>query len=91
VNILHLVLQRGAFAATLREKGVGIMNISFRQVSSETALNRLKEIIRVLENDEQYNLPAYYFPDMIDQLIGISDEDTTNLGKLDFYKGQFLS
>ncbi|MDP3012908.1 MAG: hypothetical protein Q8M92_01610, partial [Candidatus Subteraquimicrobiales bacterium] len=83
-------LEKGDFAAILREKGVGIMNTSYGEVSTKIALKRLKELIRILENVEKYNLPAYYLPDMIDQLIGISSEGTTNLGKLNYHERRLL-
>ena len=81
-------LEKGAFAATLREKGVGIMNTSFREVSSETALKRLREIIRILKNVDEYDIPTYYLPDIIDQVIDVPENEkgTTNLGKLDNHK-----
>ncbi|MBW2660524.1 MAG: hypothetical protein JRD93_00715 [Deltaproteobacteria bacterium] len=62
------------------------MNTSFREVSNEIALRRLKAIIRILKSIEHYDIPAYYLPDIIDQLIGISREGTTNLGELDYRK-----
>lgn len=83
-------LEKGNFAATLREKGVGIMNTSYREVSTEIALKRLRELIRILKDVEEYNLPAYYLPDMIDQLIGIPEEGTTNLGRLYYHKDRLF-
>ena len=80
-------LEKGTFAATLRKKGVGIMNTSFGKVSTETALKRLREIIHILKSIERSDFSAYYLPDIIDQLIDISEKGTTNLGKLDYHEG----
>lgn len=81
-------LEKGELAAAFRKKGVGIMNTSFGKVSMDTVLKRLRELIRVLENIDGYDLPTYYLPDIIDQLIDAPDPErergTTNLGKLDY-------
>ena len=62
------------------------MNTSFREVSTQTALKRLGEIIRILNNVDEFDLPTYYLPDIIDQLIDIpkKEKGTTNLGELDY-------
>ena len=78
-------LEKGNFIDALREKGVGVMNTSYREVLSETALKRLKKIIHILKETKEYNLPAYRIFDIIDQLLGISGEGTTNLAKLDHH------
>lgn len=84
-------LEKGDFIDALREKGVGVMNTSYREVLSETALKRLKKIIHILRKIEEYNLPAYRVFDIIDQLLGISEKGTTNLGKLDHHKDYLFS
>ncbi len=75
------LLEDGIFAASLRGKGVGIINASYREVSSETALEKLRELINILRNIEKYDLYPYHIIDIIDQRLGISGEGTTNLGK----------
>lgn len=76
-------LEKGKFVAALREKGVGITNATYNEVSSEIALKRFRQLIEIFKYIEQYNLPAYYILDIIDQLQEISEKGTTNLGKLD--------
>lgn len=86
-------LQKGELAAAFRKKGVGIMNTSYGKVSMETVLKRLRELIRILESVDEYDLPAYYVPDIIDQLIDVPKNEKRSIhqGKLDFHKGLFLS
>jgi YD repeat-containing protein len=79
-------LEEGNFVSALRKKGVGITNASYREISSETALKRLRELVRILKNIERYNLPPYRILDIIDQLLRIYGKGTTNLGKLDHHK-----
>ncbi len=86
-------LENGKLAAAFRKKGVGIMNGSFGSVSTEIALKRLKKLIDLFESCDEYDFPAYYLPDIIDQLIDVprKEKGTTNLGKLDFHKRRFFS
>lgn len=83
-------LEDGKFAASLRGKGVGIINASYREVSSETALEKLRELINILRNIEKYDLYPYHLIDIIDQRLGISGEGTTNLGKREQGRDYFL-
>lgn len=75
-------IERGEFAAALRNKGVGIINGSYGEVLSDIALQRLKQLIEILKNSGKYNIPAYYLIDIIDQILKIFDDGTINLGKI---------
>lgn len=83
-------LEDGRFAASLRGKGVGIINASYREVSSDVALEKLRELINILRNIEKYDLYPYHLIDIIDQRLGISGEGTTNLGKREEGRDYFL-
>ncbi len=74
-------LEDGRFTASLREKGVGIINTSNKEVSTEIALKRLRELIDILQDIEQYDVYPYNLIDIIDQRLGITGEGTSNLGK----------
>lgn len=86
-------LEEGQFAAALREKGVGITNASYGEVNADIILKRLQELIHILEHVDEYDFPAFYIPDIIDQLIGIdrNEKGTTNLGEIDRRRRYFLS
>ena len=77
------LLEKGKFAASLRGKGVGIINGSYKEVSSEVAFEKLRDLINVLENITEYDLYPYQLIDIIDQRLGIPGEGTINLGKRD--------
>ena len=79
-------LEDGRFAASLREKGVGIINASYKEVSSDVALKKLIELNVILRNLEKYDLYPYYLIDIINQKLGIPEEGTTNLGKIEFHR-----
>jgi hypothetical protein len=76
-------LENGEFVGALRRCGVGLVNASYREVSNQTVIRRLKVLIRILESTEQCNFPAYYLIDIIDQLIDVIGADTLNLGKVE--------
>ena len=80
-------LESGEFVSALREKGVGVINTSYREVSSEIALKRLQQMILIFKDVEQYNIPAYYLLDVVDQTLGISGQETTNITRLNLHEG----
>jgi hypothetical protein len=84
------LLEEGEFVSSLRKKGVGIINGSYREITSEIGLKRLNKLIHIFREIESYNIPAYYLPDIIDQLQGIREKGTINLGKLGYRKDTLL-
>lgn len=78
-------LEEGKFATALREKGVGIINGSYREVSSKVALEKLSELSSILRDIKEYDLYPYYLIDIINQRLGITDQGTTNLGKIELH------
>jgi YD repeat-containing protein len=84
------LLEEGKFAASLRERGVGIVNGSYREISSDVALEKFSELVNILRNIEKYDLYPYHLLDIIDQRLGISGEGTTNLGRKDLDKNYYL-
>ncbi len=76
-------LEDGKFIESLLKKGLGIINASYREVSIDTALERLRLFINILKNIEKYDLNPCHLPDIIDQLLDISGNDTTNIGKFE--------
>ena len=62
-------LEEGKFISSLRDKGAGIVNGSYREVPSDIALKRLRELINILRNIEDYNLYPYHLIDIIDQRL----------------------
>jgi len=80
------LLEKGNFSASLRKKGVGIVNASYREVSTEIALKRLRELINILKNIEGYDFYPYHLIDIIDQRLNIQERGTINLGKREGYR-----
>lgn len=87
-NLPHL--ESGKVAASLREKGVGIINGSHKEVSNEVALQKLRDFINLLEKIKEYDLYPYQLIDIIDQRLGIPGEGTINLGKRDLHRDYFI-
>ncbi|MBI5222789.1 hypothetical protein HY990_00040 [Candidatus Micrarchaeota archaeon] len=79
-------IEEGKFIASLKKKKMGIINASYRKVSSETALKKLKELINILDNIKEYDLYPYHLFDIINQKLGVTDEGTTNMGKNELQK-----
>jgi len=71
-------LEEGRFITSLREQGVGIINATNRDISTDTALRKIRILGNILE--EGYEIPTSNLLDIINQLLGISDNGTTNLG-----------
>jgi hypothetical protein len=77
-------IERGELTAALRNKGVGIINGSYGEVPSDIALQRFKQLIKILKNIKKYNIQPYYLIDIIDQILKFFGNGTINLGKLDW-------
>lgn len=75
-------LENGQFIDSLIKRGIGIINASYREVSIDIALKRLRLFINILENIEKYDINPFYLPDIIDLLLDIPRNGTTNLGRL---------
>lgn len=76
-------IEDGKYVSALLEKGLNMINASHKNVSVDTALKRLELLTELLKDIEKYDIPADHLIDVIDQLLDISNEGTTNLGKND--------
>jgi len=83
-------LEQGNFVSSLRKKGVGIVNGSFREASADIALKRLREFIKILRNIEGYDIYPYHLLDIIDQRLNIQEKGTINLGKMNNEASYFI-
>ena len=76
-------LEEGGFVSSLKGKGLGIVNGTYRLVSSDVALKRLRELNNLFKDIERHDLYPYHLLDVIDQRLNTLDKDkgTINLGK----------
>ena len=79
-----------SYVQSLLSKGAGIINGSHRDVSSDTGLKRLNQLIEIIEHIEHYNVPAFYLIDIIDQIQNIPGRGTINLGQKWTHRDRFL-
>ena len=84
------LLENGSYVQSLLSKGAGIINGSHRNVSSDTGLKRLNQLIEIIKHIEHYNVPAYYLIDIIDQMQDIPGRGTINLGQKWTHRERFL-
>ena len=75
-------LDNGKFAQALLRQGVGIINGTYDTVPHDTIVKRMQLLKIILHNIQDFDIPAIYLQDIIDQATSIPEEDkgTTNLG-----------